>query len=70
MTKKPTPSRRHERSMLDCSACEGTGLEGGECSVCDSNGWVDDPEDGGTMTCPECNDERCAYCGGEGRVNA
>lgn len=24
------------------------------CETCDGNGWVDDPSDGGTMCCPEC----------------
>ena len=25
-----------------------------DCETCDGNGWVDDPSDGGTMTCPDC----------------
>jgi hypothetical protein len=31
-----------------------------ECPECSGRGWVDDPSDGGTMTCPSC--------GGEGEV--
>lgn len=25
-----------------------------DCETCGGNGWVDDPSDGGTMTCPDC----------------
>ena len=40
----------------DCGECDGTGLAMPEgCELCDSYGWVDDPSDGGTMTCPDCN---------------
>ena len=52
-----------------CPECEHTEAEGCYCehcddrvlcSVCGGAGWVDDPSDGGTMTCPDC--------GGEGRI--
>ncbi len=26
-----------------------------ECEECDGKGWVYDPSDGGTMTCPVCD---------------
>lgn len=25
------------------------------CKECDGDGWVEDPDDGGTMTCEECD---------------
>ena len=28
-----------------------------ECETCNGNGWVDDPSDGGTMTCEDCDGE-------------
>jgi hypothetical protein len=28
-----------------------------QCETCEGKGWVDDPSDGGTMTCPECGNE-------------
>lgn len=28
------------------------------CDVCSGNGWVYDPDDGGTMECPNCEDGR------------
>lgn len=36
-----------------------------KCDMCDGNGWVEDPSDGGTMTCPECEGEtmECVTCG-------
>lgn len=49
-----------------CKHCNGTGRAVPDCEVCEGNGWVDDPDDGGTMTCPECNDDKCDFCGGEG----
>lgn len=27
------------------------------CPTCGGNGWVYDPSDGGTMTCPDCDGE-------------
>jgi len=27
------------------------------CDMCQGNGWVYDDEDGGTMCCPECEEE-------------
>lgn len=39
----------------NCEACAGTGKRGPECEVCAGNGWVDDPDDGGTMSCEECD---------------
>lgn len=49
-----------------CTPCEGTGQSVPDCEACDGNGWVDDPEDGGTMTCPECDDDKCDFCNGSG----
>ena len=44
-----------EQSTM-CKECEGTGSAMPEgCQYCEDSGWVDDPEDGGTMTCPECD---------------
>jgi len=28
------------------------------CKTCEGNGWVDDPSDGGTMCCTDCEDGR------------
>jgi DnaJ-class molecular chaperone len=28
-----------------------------DCETCDGAGWVSDPSDGGTMTCPDCEGE-------------
>lgn len=35
------------------------------CDTCKGNGWVYDPSDGGTMTCPECDGDvpECVTCG-------
>lgn len=49
-----------------CSECDGTGQMVPDCEVCDGNGWVYDEEEGGTMTCPECDDEKCDVCRGSG----
>lgn len=49
-----------------CKHCNGTGKEFPDCPECEGRGWVDDPDDGGTMTCPECDDEPCSECDGEG----
>lgn len=50
----------------DCPDCAGTGKEMPDCSECHGGGWIDDPEDGGTMTCPECGDQKCETCNGSG----
>ena len=55
-----------ENEDWKCEACDGTGMAEPECECCQGNGWVDDPDDGGTMTCPECFGEKCAECGGNG----
>ncbi len=52
----------------ECTQCNGTGKEISDCEVCEGNGWVPDPKDGGTKTCPSCKDEDCSTCGGEGVV--
>jgi len=49
-----------------CEECEGTGSQMPEgCETCEGSGWVDDPSDGGTKTCPDCYGlagEPCEYC--------
>ena len=62
MTKKKKVKREPE----NCDACSGSGNL--ECDTCDSAGWVDDPSDGGTMTCPDCQGEKCIECNGEGVI--
>lgn len=55
----------------ECGNCNGTGYLFDECETCGRNGWVDDPKDGGTMTCPDCegeSEEKCDACDGEGVV--
>lgn len=47
---------------FDCEHCEDTRLAHRDCETCEGGGWVDDEEDGGTMTCPECNAEPCPHC--------
>lgn len=54
---------------LRCESCDGTGRAAPDCHTCAGAGWVDDPEDGGTMTCPQCDDEMCDVCGGSGHVS-
>lgn len=49
-----------------CTQCEGTMMEYPDCDTCGGQGWVDDPDDGGTMTCPECDAEPCSHCDGTG----
>jgi len=51
-------------SENSCNACGGTGRLV-DCDACDNNGWVPDPDDGGTMTCPGCYGdagESCPVC--------
>lgn len=51
-----------------CKECRGVGKKA-ECELCEGNGWVDDPEDGGTMVCPDCDGEagiNCQECEGSG----
>jgi hypothetical protein len=47
-----------------CEECGGSGQLVPDCDACSGNGWVDDPDDGGTMVCPECDDEKCPVCKG------
>lgn len=49
-----------------CKACDGTGQAVPDCETCDGQGWVEDDEDGGTMTCPDCGDDKCDHCHGSG----
>lgn len=51
-----------------CENCNGSGQEINDCPECEGQGWVDDPDDGGTMTCPECENEQCNECDGTGEV--
>lgn len=51
-----------------CTECQGTGVAVPDCETCDGNGWVDDEEDGGTMTCPDCLGDRCEACNGSGEA--
>jgi DnaJ-class molecular chaperone len=53
---------------IECPHCGGTKKEFPECEECEGKGWVDDPDDGGTMDCPECHGEECSTCNGEGFV--
>jgi len=55
-------------SYKECEHCSGSGKEYPDCEKCEGNGWVPDPSDGGTMTCPDCDDEKCGECGGTGEV--
>lgn len=47
----------------ECDNCNDTG----ECPECGGAGWVDDEEDGGTKSCPDCEDSngKCIECGGK-----
>ena len=56
------------QQINECQHCHGTGQELPECPTCDGNGWEDDPDDGGTMTCAECDDEKCSICKGTGEI--
>lgn len=51
-----------------CQHCMGTGKEFPNCPTCEGMGWIEDDEYGGTMNCPECDNEDCSVCGGEGHV--
>ena len=45
----------NDTKQKECPACDGTGSQQPEgCARCGSDGWVDDPKDGGTMNCPDC----------------
>lgn len=52
---------------VKCKMCDGTGMADPDCPECEGCGWVEDPENGGTMSCPECGGDECAYCDGTGR---
>lgn len=54
--------------LTECRDCSGTGMANPNCWRCDARGWVKDPDDGGTMNCPECDNEKCSTCGGDGGV--
>ena len=59
--------------MSECKKCDGTGYSFSECETCFRKVWVDDPKDGGTMTCPDCDgesEERCNLCDGTGEVDS
>lgn len=47
-----------------CEHCQDTQLEHPNCETCKGFGWIEDPSDGGTMSCPECDGEPCQTCGG------
>lgn len=54
-----------EAYVYVCIFCEDTGMEYPDCETCGGWGWIEDPEDGGTMTCPECAGEPCHVCNGD-----
>lgn len=56
MSDKPKCAR------ADCSACHGTGMMFPDCDECNGYGWVPDPRDGGTKTCPKCDGAECEQC--------
>lgn len=60
----------NEEQWIECPHCHGKKKEFPDCEECNGCGWVEDPEDGGTMTCPACNDEVCSECNGEGDVQS
>jgi len=50
---------------MKCTKCLGNGYTEEECELCGRDGWVDDPDDDGTMTCLECDGEAgniCNHC--------
>jgi hypothetical protein len=55
----------NEEKWIECPHCKNTGKEIPDCEECEGRGWVNDPLDDGTMTCPECDDETCSVCDGE-----
>lgn len=59
-----------ETEWVECPHCQGKKMEFPDCASCEGAGWVEDEDDGGTMTCPECNSEPCSECDGEGLVAA
>lgn len=59
-----------DNEPIPCEACAGTGQAEPDCEECQGYGWVEDPSDGGTMTCPECHDEQCYECNGSGELDA
>ena len=63
--------------MDTCKECNGSGRvnkawqDSEGCETCTNNGWVYDPSDGGTMTCPDCDGESaevCEPCDGTGWI--
>lgn len=50
----------------ECEFCDGTGKMIPNCETCEGKGWVNDPSDGGTMSCPVCDNEDCDICHGTG----
>ena len=66
------PAMNLETTMKCCDKCEGTGYADEYCETCERKGWVEDPLDGGTMTCPECDGESetlCEECDGTGQLD-
>lgn len=55
-----------EEEEWRCAECDGTGKALPDCETCGGDGWIEDEEDGGTMTCPDCQDEACDICRGTG----
>jgi|AntDeeMetagen681_2_1112603.scaffolds.fasta_scaffold08533_4 DnaJ-class molecular chaperone len=55
---------------MNCAVCDGTGYLSDECGTCGRAGWIEDDQDGGTMTCPDCDgdaDQTCDECEGTGQ---
>lgn len=55
-----TPKKKQLRN--ECEDCRGTGMMFPDCEKCEGHGWVRDPSDGGTMSCPDCDGEYCNEC--------
>ena len=54
--------------MALCQSCNGCGKQD-QCAECENNGWVEDEDDGGTITCLVCDglaDMDCEDCEGTG----